>query len=182
MKNASMIPGAKRVVSTGLGIGVLTAAVLGLGAWSGAEESAEARVATHVVNAAPPAQAADGKKIYNTLCAACHQTSGKGIAGTFPPIAGSEWVTGDKTQLIKVVLHGLTGEIGVAGEVYNSTMSPFGSTLKDAEIAAVATYIRTNFGNKASPVTVAEVARVRAANKARTKPWTAKELVAGGEK
>lgn len=172
----------KRLMSAAVGIGALAATVVGLGGWTDANESAEPGVAVREVHATPVSAQADGKKIYNTVCAACHQTNGKGIAGTFPPVAGSEWVTGDKGQVIKIILHGLTGEIGVAGEVYNSTMAPFGSALKDAEIAAVATYIRTNFGNQASPVTAAEVARVRAETKSRTKPWTAHELMASREK
>jgi len=121
--------------------------------------------------------AADGKAVYNRTCAACHQVSGEGVEGTFPPLVKSEWVTGDKGRLIRVIMHGLTGPITVAGEAYSSTMPPWGS-LKDAEIAAVSTYIRTTWGNKASAVTAAEVTSVRNATTGRTKPWTAKELVA----
>lgn len=124
------------------------------------------------------AQAANGAKIYGTVCGACHQAQGTGVHGIFPPLAGSEWVTGSEERLIRIILHGLTGDIEVNGETYSSTMPPFGSAMKDAEVAAVATYIRTNFTNKAPPVTVATVAKIRAATAARKKPWTAKELAA----
>lgn len=125
-----------------------------------------------------PIQTPDGKKIYGTVCGACHQAGGTGVQGMYPPLAGSEWVTGDEGRLIRIVLHGLTGKIEVKGTTYSSTMPPFGSALKDAEVAAVATYIRGNFGNKAPAVKPATVARVRAATASRKKPWTAGELTA----
>ena len=124
------------------------------------------------------AQAANGAKIYGTVCGACHQAQGTGVHGMYPPLAGSEWVTGSEERLIRVILHGLTGEIQVNGETYNSMMPPFGAAMKDAEVAAVASYIRSSFTNKAPPVTAATVAKVRAATASRKTPWTAKELAA----
>ena len=127
---------------------------------------------------AQAAAADEGKKVYNRVCAACHQVSGDGVEGTFPPLTESEWVTGDKGRLVRVILHGLTGPITVNGESYSGMMPPWGAALKDAEVAAVATYVRSSFGNKASAVTAAEVTTIRAASKGRSTPWTAKELVA----
>ena len=77
-----------------------------------------------------------------------------------------------------MVLHGLQGEITVAGSTYNSVMLPYGGTgeMNDAEVAAVLTYVRSSFGNSAPAVTADEVAAVRAANSGRTTPWTAEEL------
>jgi mono/diheme cytochrome c family protein len=144
----------------GLGIGLAAAAALGLA----------------LLPTAASAQGANGAKIYGTICGACHQATGTGVSGVFPPLAGSEWVTGAESRVIKVILHGLTGDIEVNGETYSSTMPPFGTALKDAEVAAVATYIRTSWGNKATPVTAATVAKTRAATATRKKPWTAKEL------
>ena len=126
--------------------------------------------------AAAHAPAADGKKVYSSTCAACHQPTGQGASGTYPPLAGSEIVTGDEAKLIRVVLHGLTGEIEVQGETFNGAMPAWGPTLKDDDIAAVLTYVRSAWGNKAAPVTPATVAQIRAATKARTSPWTAAEL------
>ncbi|HEV7993446.1 MAG TPA: cytochrome c [Gemmatimonadaceae bacterium] len=124
------------------------------------------------------ARAADGKQVYATTCAACHQATALGVEGTYPPLAGSEWVTGDEAKLVRIVLNGLTGPVEVAGETYSGAMPPWGGVLKDADIAAVTTYLRSSFGNKAAPVTEATVASIRAATKARTAPWTAAELAA----
>ena len=122
------------------------------------------------------AQAPDGKKVYSATCAACHQPTGQGTSGTYPPLAGSEIVTGDEGKVIRVVLHGLTGEVEVQGETFNGAMPAWGPTLKDADIAAVLTYVRSAWGNNAAPVSAAAVAQIRAANAARKTPWTAAEL------
>lgn len=141
--------------------------------------SAEAPVAE--TPAAEPtttvAGALDGQALYGR-CAARHQANGAGLAGAFPPLSASEWVTGDPTIPIKVVLHGLQGAITVAGSTYNSVMLPYGGTgeMNDAEVAAVLTYVRSSFGNSAPAVTADEVAAVRAATSGRTTPWTAEEL------
>ena len=128
--------------------------------------------------AAAKEQLPDGKQVYSTTCAACHQVTGEGTAGVFPPLAGSEWVTGDDAKVVRILLNGVTGPIEVAGETYNGMMPPWGGTLKDADIAAVLTYVRSAWGNKAAPVTAAKVASIRAATSSRTAPWTAAELAA----
>jgi mono/diheme cytochrome c family protein len=119
----------------------------------------------------------DGQALYGR-CAACHQPNGAGLAGAFPPLSASEWVTGNPDVPIRVVLHGLQGEISVAGSTYNGVMLAYGGTgeMTDAEVAAVLTYVRSAFGNSASAVTADEVAAVRAATSDRTTPWTAAEL------
>jgi mono/diheme cytochrome c family protein len=106
-----------------------------------------------------------GKKVYSQYCIACHQTDGKGVPGAFPPVASSDWVQGDKTRLINVILKGLEGQIKVNDQTYNSVM-PAHSFLSDADIAAVLTYVRANFGNKAGEITEKEVAAQRKANEA----------------
>lgn len=126
----------------------------------------------------PAAAQADGAKVYNTVCSSCHQATGQGVAGAFPPLAESEWVTGDPSRLVKIILHGVMGEMEVAGEVYAGMMPPWGGGLDDAEVAAVATYIRSQFGNEAGPVTADAVAKIRAEHAARKTPWTAQELAA----
>lgn len=100
------------------------------------------------------------QKLYNTFCGTCHQQNGKGARGRMPPLAGTEWVTGNKERLITVVLNGLQGPLEVNGESYNSVM-PAHHFLKDDEVAMILTYIRRSFGNQASAVTAAEVRRVR---------------------
>ena len=99
--------------------------------------------------------------VYNTYCGTCHQRDGKGDGARFPPLEGSEWVSGDKTRLIKVVLNGLSGPITVKGVPYSENMPAHGSFLNDDQIAEVLTYIRSNWGNNAGTVTKDEVAAVR---------------------
>jgi len=118
----------------------------------------------------------EGEQIYNTRCMSCHQMGGRGVPGSFPPLRDTDWVNGDKGRLIRFLLHGLSGSIEVKGQTYSGVMPPWGGALDDDGIAAVATYIRSNFGNDASAITAEEVAKVRAATKGRKKPWTAKEL------
>ena len=116
-----------------------------------------------------------GAEVYGT-CAACHMPNGAGMAGAFPPLAGSEWVTGKAEVPIAIVLHGMQGEVTVKGAKYNSVMTAWGPMFSDQEVANVVTYIRSQWGNKASAVTAAQVAAVRTASKARKTQWTAAEL------
>ena len=101
-----------------------------------------------------------GEKIYLTYCAACHQRDGQGAPPRYPPLAETEWVTGDKGRLISVILNGLEGPIEVRGEPYHNTM-PQHSFLSNEDVAKVATYVRQHFGNNASAVTADDVHRIR---------------------
>ncbi len=114
-------------------------------------------------------QAADGKQLYNAQCVACHQASGQGLPGVFPPLDGSEWVNGDERVVANILLHGINGELTVAGTTYKGTMPAFGQ-LRDAELAAVASYVRANWSNKAAPLSAELFAQQRAANP-RTTPF-----------
>jgi putative membrane-bound dehydrogenase-like protein len=122
------------------------------------------------------AQLQDGRKVYSTTCAACHQASAQGLPEKYPPLAGSEWVTGDERRLLRIVLQGLTGDIDVGGETYNGAMPGWGAILKDADVAAVATYLRNSFGNRASAIAPTTVAGVRHDFATRKQPWTRDEL------
>lgn len=113
----------------------------------------------------------DGAAIFASSCASCHQASGKGLAGVFPPLDGSGWVQAKAEVPVQILLHGISGEIKVGGTAYNSVMPPFGGSMSDAQIAAVATYIRQSWSNQAEPVTAEFVAKQRAATKDRTTPW-----------
>lgn len=119
-----------------------------------------------------------GKAIYESLCLSCHQPEGQGLPGVYPPLAGSEWVTGEEDVLIKIVLHGLSGPITVGNTVYGDVpplvMPPMG--LDDQQAAEVLTYLRQNFGNSAPPVIPESVQAVRRAHTDRVRPWTANEL------
>jgi mono/diheme cytochrome c family protein len=101
-----------------------------------------------------------GEKTYFTYCGSCHQRDGLGASGRFPPLAGTPWVTGDKKRLISIVLNGLEGQIDVNGKSFDATM-PQHSFLGDEELANVLTYVRQNFGNKASAVTPDEIKEAR---------------------
>jgi mono/diheme cytochrome c family protein len=97
-----------------------------------------------------PGQGADGQVVYNANCVACHQASGKGLPGVFPPLDGSEWVNGDERILANILLHGITGEITVMGQTYKGAMPPF-PQLSDAELAAVLGHVRSAWSNKSAP-------------------------------
>lgn len=121
-----------------------------------------------------------GKRVFTNTCLACHQANGQGVPGAFPPLAGSEWVTGSEERLIRIVLHGINGPITVAGKEYNSAMASLGGVLKDNQIANVLTYIRSEWDNSAPEVIPETVARVRAETAGRTAPWTAEEVLKVG--
>ena len=96
------------------------------------------------------------ERLYNTHCSPCHQQNGKGALGRIPPLAGSDWVTGNKGRLITVVLNGMRGPMEVNGEFYNGPMPAY-HFLSDEDLALILTYIRQNFGNNADPVSEEEI-------------------------
>jgi len=98
------------------------------------------------------------------------------VPNQFPPLVGSEWVVGNEERLVRIILHGVTGEIEVEGETFNGAMPTWGAMFKDDEVAAVASYVRRSWGNKAPPILTATVTRVRAQHASRTTPWTVAEL------
>ena len=121
-----------------------------------------------------------GKKIYNAQCVACHQTNGQGVTGVYPPLAGSEWVTGHQEMLARILINGLNGPIEVSGKEYNGNMPAFGPSglnLKSLDIASVLTYIRQEWGNTCSDFTEENMKQYMAQYGSRTTPWTAKEIV-----
>lgn len=102
-----------------------------------------------------------GQKVYGAVCATCHQADGKGLPGSFPPLAGSGSYYGAPENHAKIVVHGLSGEIVVNGTSWNGVMPPQGAALSDYDIAAVATYERTSWGNADGVVLPEQVASVR---------------------
>jgi mono/diheme cytochrome c family protein len=143
------------------------------------------------VAAAAPAETPEqktlrlGAQLYNN-CAACHLADGTGNpALNIPPLAGSDWVLADgPNRLIRIVLNGMSGPVKVNGQVWQgNAMNPWRKTaenpsgLTDEEIAAVLSYVRNAWGNKASFVTVDEVRAVSEATKDRAEAWTEAELL-----
>lgn len=99
---------------------------------------------------------AAGQALYMQHCASCHRPDGEGVEELIPPLAQTEWVTGDKGRLIQVLLHGLSEPIEVNGVTYEQEMPAF-ATLSDEELADILTYIRQSFGNDAGAVIPGEV-------------------------
>ncbi len=126
-----------------------------------------------------------GAEIYQreAHCATCHQAHGKGLGNTYPTLVGSPWVLGSKERLTKTVLHGLWGKMTVAGKTFDPArgtppMTAFRSLLKDEEVAAVLTFVRNTWGNKADPVSAATVKMVREQTAQQTTFWKPDELLA----
>lgn len=125
-----------------------------------------------------------GKRLFNTpgACVQCHQATGQGIPGTYPPLAGSEWAQGPADRVIHILLYGLQGQITVEGKSFSGAvvMPSFGAAgfnWSDDKIADVLTYVRQEWGNKGGAITADQVAAVRA--KAGTRAaMTAPELEA----
>ncbi len=118
-------------------------------------------------------QPIDGGVLYTAHCAACHQADGKGVPGSFPPLAGSEWVDGKPEMIAKILLLGIDGAIDVKGANYSGSMPAFGATLSDAELVAVANHVRTSFGNEAkAPLDTELLKAERQRLNGRTKSWS----------
>jgi mono/diheme cytochrome c family protein len=117
-----------------------------------------------------------GKAVYETVCALCHNTDGMGKPNQAPPFAGSEWVLGTPNRMIRIPLAGLSGPVEVKGAQWALAMPAMGAALSDEDLAAVLSYIRQSFGNKASAITADQVKAIRAAVGNRSQPWTAEQL------
>ena len=123
--------------------------------------------------------AINASQLFVAKCQACHQAAGQGLPGVFPPLAGASWITGAPEAPLQIVLHGMNGAIDVAGTTYKGAMPAFGEQMNDAEIAALMTYVRSQWGNASAPVDVAAVQAARKASAGRTEPWNgAAELLA----
>jgi mono/diheme cytochrome c family protein len=141
------------------------------GAWG------DGRTRAELAGAAAGAKA-DGAAVYGSMCVACHQAGGTGLPGVFPPLAGSEWVNGRDAALAAIVLRGISGPLTVKGATYNGQMPSFAGKLKDEQIAAVLSHLRSSWGNASPAVSVETVAKVRAEQAANTAPFAGdKELL-----
>ena len=127
------------------------------------------------------ASADRGKVLYMQTCMACHQITGQGIPGAFPPLAKVDYVTGDTRRLVAITLKGISGAMTVEGKIYATGMPQpdltFPQLKDDKNVADVLNYVRTNFGNAAAePITPEFVAEVRKEFATRPTQWTEAEL------
>lgn len=106
------------------------------------------------------ASMARGEKLFATHCTACHQADGQGLAGAFPPLAGSDYLTPGGTEVINNVIHGISGPITVNGKDYNSMMPPM-PYINDNDLADIANFVMNSWGNPGGEYTAADVAEAR---------------------
>lgn len=147
---------------------------------------------SHVFNEnSPPPKAIDpnapkavdmvalGRATYAQVCVSCHQPNGQGLPPAFPPLAGSEWVLGSEERMVRIILHGLQGPLKVKGGDFNGVMPATGPgsgfNLNAQKVAAVATFVRQEWGNNAPPVTEEKVNEIRG-KEGNHAAWTAADL------
>ena len=121
-----------------------------------------------------------GGGVFLRYCAQCHQNSGLGSPGQYPPLAGSDWVHAPgPDRLIRLVLYGGQGPITVSGKPFNNAMPSWKDVLTDEQIAAVLSYVRgnTEWGNNAPPVATNSVSHIRKDEPPRDSPWAPDELL-----
>lgn len=125
-----------------------------------------------------------GAEVYSreSHCATCHQPSGQGLPNLYPPIDGTLWATGNEDRLIRLVLDGMHGTIEVKGNRYSSPplppMTGFRQLLNDNEIAAVLTYVRNSWSNRAKPIEPERVAKMRALDRGKDATfWSVVDLM-----
>jgi mono/diheme cytochrome c family protein len=124
-----------------------------------------------------------GAFIFNTVCQTCHGSDGNGVSSLAPPLNNSNWVKGDKTKLIPIVLYGLSGAVEVGGKVYqvpeiNGEMPGIGQNkdYSDEDISQILNYVRNSWSNKAEKISAADIQKIRTTFKDRQKPFTMAEL------
>ena len=149
------------------------------------ERSGLSASSTKAGGAGPEAEAGpvtvvdQGKKVFKDNCAVCHQPTGTGVPGQYPPLAKSEYVNGTPKRLAMILLKGLQGPIKVEGSAFGSAaMPPWEKTLNDKKIAAVLTYIRQEWGNTAGEVAPEQIAHARKDYKDRVDSWSEADLLA----
>ena len=112
--------------------------------------------------AAPTSPMDIGKSLYSGNCANCHQGTGEGQPGSYPPLAGSEYVLGNKQRLTAIMLAGISGPLTVKGGSYGTQVMPgWAGNFTDEKLAAIMTYIRGTWGNTANEVKPEEVSAGR---------------------
>jgi mono/diheme cytochrome c family protein len=118
-----------------------------------------------------------GKALFSANCITCHQATGLGVPGQYPPLAGSEVALGDATNhLIAIVLKGLQGPVVIEGKPFNNAMQAWEGQYTDSQLASILTYVRSDWGNNAPPITADMVKQIRDEFKDRKEQWTWPEI------
>lgn len=141
-------------------IGLALVILFGASNITAAKDKAAAVHKSEAAVAELAARIENGKKVYLANCAACHQPSGEGLAGAFPPLANSDYLRTNRKDSMKAALFGMSGPVTVNKKQYNGVMPSMGH-LKDSDLADVLTYIFSAWGNKGAAVSVEEVAALR---------------------
>lgn len=118
----------------------------------------------------------NGESLYAQNCAGCHGGNAAGAAGVFPPLVDSEWVTGDKSVPVRILLHGLNGEIEVNGQSYRGSMPSFKARLSAAEMAAILNFLRAQSAGDLPELSQEDIIEIAETYDRRTGPWSAEEL------
>jgi nitrite reductase (NO-forming) len=106
-----------------------------------------------------------GQQLFAGTCSVCHQATGAGMPGVFPPLAKSDFLAADLTRAVNIVLHGLNGKVTVNGQEFNSVMPPM-TQLNDDEVANILTYVLNSWGNPGGQISADDVKKQRAAKPA----------------
>jgi mono/diheme cytochrome c family protein len=128
--------------------------------------------------AAPPSTADLGKIYFTQNCVVCHQANGAGVPGSYPPLAGSEYINGGSRRLGMILLKGLQGPVTVEGHQFNNAMPPWGTSLTDKKISAILTYVRQSFGNHGGPIAPEQIADARKEFAGHPDAWKESDLQA----
>jgi nitrite reductase (NO-forming)/hydroxylamine reductase len=150
------------IIATSIVLSIVGAtAVFGFADTQAAEQQATAVHDAETAAGATAELLAAGQAVYTANCAACHQPNGAGLPGAFPPLAGSDFLKGNRREVLTAALFGLQGPITVNGVDYNGVMPSMGY-LSDADLAAAITFVFSSWGNDEAAVSVGEVAALRA--------------------
>lgn len=153
---------APSVAALGLvwGFFALVAPPLGVApAASGAEAGGSASAASAAGSTVSPQRMSEGRSLFDTHCATCHQQTGEGVPGAFPPLAGNTNLK-SAALIVETIRSGHSGKITVEGRTFDTTMPAIGAGFSSDQIAAVATYVRNAWGNDYGSVSEKQVSDI----------------------
>jgi mono/diheme cytochrome c family protein/glucose/arabinose dehydrogenase len=153
------------------------AAIRGRARWPGDDRAEPAPAPAPPLTAEERTLFERGHRQFIASCAGCHRRSGLGEEGGPPPLVDSPLIQGPDERLVRIVLHGLEGPLRADGKVYRNLNMPAILNMSTEEIAQVLTYVRREWGHRATPVPVERVRAIKKATEDREEPWTQAELL-----